>query len=101
VKDVKTISDAVSIAIAEAGKRLNPALDFVEYEVGSIECPVCGKIFESVFLIAETALVGLIFEMKVYQAKNEEHASRIAKSVIGKALGKIPLKVIGVREIEV
>ncbi len=30
IKDVKSMDDAVSIAISEAGKRLNPSAKFVE-----------------------------------------------------------------------
>jgi uncharacterized protein (UPF0212 family) len=35
VKDVKSVDDAIGIAIAETGKRLNPKLSKVEVAVGS------------------------------------------------------------------
>jgi uncharacterized protein len=72
----------------------------VEVDVGTTSCPVCGEPFSSVFIAANTALVGLIFEMKVFDAESAEHAERIAKSVIGKSLRDIPLTVIEVTEFE-
>jgi uncharacterized protein (UPF0212 family) len=100
VRDVKTADDAIGVAISEAGKRLNPKLDFVEVDVGTTSCPACGEPFSSVFIAANTALVGLIFEMKVFDAESAEHAERIAKSVIGKSLRDIPLTVLEVTEFE-
>ena len=99
VKDVKSIDDAIGVAIAEAGKRLNPELDFVEVEVGQTSCPYCGETLDSVFLTANTAIVGLVLQMKVFDAENEDHAARIAKSVIGRALRNIPLSVVSVEPI--
>ncbi|AEH60626.1 Protein of unknown function DUF555 [Methanosalsum zhilinae DSM 4017] len=100
VRDVKSADDAIGVAIAEAGKRLNPKLDFVEVDVGTTTCPACGEPFSSVFLAANTAIVGLALEMKVFDAESEEHASRIAKSVVGKALRDVPLNVVDVVEFE-
>jgi uncharacterized protein (UPF0212 family) len=37
--------------------------------------------------------------MKVFRAESSEHASRIAKSVIGKALRDVPLKILDVQEL--
>jgi len=94
VRKAKSVEDAINIAIAEAGKKLNPDLSFVRVDVGSIECPKCGEAFKSAMLIAKTALVGLIFEMKVFNAKSEEHAIKIARSEIGKRMPNIPLEVV-------
>jgi len=95
VRDVKTADDAIGVAISEAGKRLNQKkMDYVEVEVGDWDCPECGEPLNGVFLVAGTALVGLLFEIKIFNAENEEHAGRIAKSMIGRALGSIPLKVV-------
>jgi len=95
VRDVKTADDAIGVAISEAGKRLNlKKMDYVEVEVGDWDCPECGEPLNGVFLVAGTALVGLLFEIKIFNAENEEHAGRIAKSMIGRALGSIPLKVV-------
>ncbi|HMB44319.1 MAG TPA: DUF555 domain-containing protein, partial [Candidatus Methanoperedens sp.] len=60
----------------------------------------CGEAFDSVFMAAGTALVGILLEMKVYDAENEEHGARIAKSTIGKALISTPLDVVDVEEFE-
>ncbi len=100
VKNVRTIKDAMNIAVAEAGKRLHPDLDFVDIDVGTTKCPKCGENLKSVFMIAGMALVGLVFEMKVFNAQSREHAIRIAKLEIGKRLQRIPLEVIDVIEIE-
>ncbi|MGP8320475.1 MAG: DUF555 domain-containing protein [Methanosarcinaceae archaeon] len=98
VRDVQTADDAIGVAIAEAGKRLNPKLDFVDIDVGTTYCPACNEPFGSVFLTANTAIVGLVLEMKVFDAESEEHGARIAKSVIGQALRDVPLNVIEVEE---
>ncbi len=100
VKDVDSVDDAMNIAISEIGKMLNPDLNFVEIEVGATSCPACGEAFDSVFMAAGTALVGVLLEMKVYDAESEEHAARIAKSTIGKALKSTPLDVVEVEEFE-
>ncbi len=95
VRDVEEIDDAIGVAVSEAGRRLNEAdMDYVEVEVGSTPCPACGEPFDSSFIAADTALVGLGLEMKVFNADSEQHASRIAKSEIGGALRDIPLKVV-------
>jgi uncharacterized protein (UPF0212 family) len=44
--------------------------------------------------------VGLVLEMKVFDAESDEHGARIAKSVIGQALRDVPLNVIEVEEFE-
>ena len=99
VRDVKSVDDAIGVAISEAGKRLNNAnLEFVEVEAGQTVCPMCGEPLDGAFLIAGTALVGLSFEMKVFDAENENHAARIAKSMIGRAMKSVPLSVIEAEE---
>jgi len=99
VKDVEGLDDAIGIAISEAGKRLNPSAKFVEIEIGQLKCPLCEDLLNNALVVANVGLVGLILEMKVFKAESEEHANRIAKSVIGKALRDIPLKVVEVKEI--
>jgi uncharacterized protein (UPF0212 family) len=101
VRDVEDIDDAIGVAVSEAGKRLNEAdMDYVEVEVGATGCPACGEPFDSAFIAADTALVGLVLEMDVFNAESMEHAQRIAKSEIGGALRDVPLKVIEVFETE-
>lgn len=100
VRSVESVEDAMNIAISEVGKLLNPDLSFVEIEVGTTSCPACGEAFDSVFMAASTALVGILLEMKVYEAESEEHAARIAKSTIGKVLRNTPLNVVEVEEFE-
>ncbi|RQD81232.1 DUF555 domain-containing protein, partial [Methanosalsum natronophilum] len=43
---------------------------------------------------------GLALEMKVFDAESDEHAARIGKSVVGKALRDVPLNVVNVEEFE-
>ncbi|AFV25362.1 Protein of unknown function DUF555 [Methanolobus psychrophilus R15] len=100
VRDVKSGDDAIGVAISEAGKRLNPKLDYVEVDIGTTLCPSCNGPFSSVFVAANTAIVGLVLEMKVFDAESDEHAARIAKSVIGRALRDVPLDVVDVEEFE-
>jgi uncharacterized protein (UPF0212 family) len=97
LRDVKSLDDAIGIAISEAGKRLNPAAKYVEVETGFITCPYCEETLSSAVVFADTALVGLVLEMKVFRAESAEHAERIAKSVVGKALRDVPLKLLEVQ----
>jgi len=99
IKDVSTIDDAIGIAISEAGKRLNPSAKFVEVEAGILECPYCEEELPSALLIARTGLVGLRLEMRVFRAESSEHAGRIAKTVVGKALRDVPLQIVQVEEL--
>lgn len=101
VRDVEEIDDAIGVAVSEAGRRLNEAdKDYVELEVGITDCPACGEPFDSAFIAANTALVGLMMEISIFNAENEEHAERIAKSEVGGALRDVPLDVIQVIETE-
>jgi len=101
VHDVENVDDAIGVAVSEAGKRLNEKdMDYVEVEVGFTDCPACGEPFDSAFIAADTSLVGLLLEMKVFNAESEEHAQRIAKSDIGGALRDVPLKVVDTVEFE-
>jgi len=95
VRDVKNVDDAIGVAVSEAGKRLNEAdMEYVEVDVGFTECPACGEPFDSAFVAADTALVGLVLEMDVFNVETEEHARRVAKSDVGGALRDVPLTVV-------
>jgi hypothetical protein len=99
VRDVEDVDDAIGVAVSEAGRRLNDMdKEYVEVDVGATPCPACGEPFDSAFIAAETALVGLLLEIDVFNADGEKHASRIAKSEVGGALRDVPLKVIEVVE---
>lgn len=99
VRDVESIDDAIGVAVSEAGKRLNEqGLEYVDVDVGIADCPACGEPFDAGFIAAGTALVGLMLEMKVFNAENEEHAARIAKSEIGGALRDVPIEIIETME---
>ncbi|WP_129115770.1 DUF555 domain-containing protein [Halegenticoccus tardaugens] len=99
VRDVDGVDDAIGVAVSEAGKRLNQKnKEYVEVDVGATGCPACGEPFDSAFVAANTALVGLLLEIDVFNADSEEHAARIAKSEVGGALRDVPLAVIEVVE---
>ncbi len=99
INDVRSLDDAISIAIGEAGKRLNPTAKYVEIETGLMGCPYCDESLNCALVVANTGLVGLVLEMKVFKAESDEHAQRIAKSVVGKALRDIPLTIMETRVI--
>jgi uncharacterized protein (UPF0212 family) len=99
VRDVDGVDDAIGVAVSEAGKRLNEQdKEFVDVNVGITGCPFCGEGFDSAFIAANTALVGLDLEIEVFNADSEQHASRIAKSEVGGALRDVPLSVIEIVE---
>ncbi|WP_254862843.1 DUF555 domain-containing protein [Halovivax gelatinilyticus] len=99
VRDVDSIDDAIGVAVSTAGRRLNEkGKEYVEVDVGATGCPACGEPFESAFIAADTALVGLALEIDIFNADSEEHAERIAKSEIGGALRDVPLDVVDVFE---
>lgn len=98
VRDIQSENDAIGVAISEAGKRLNPKMNYVEIEVGTTACNSCKNTHKSVFLTANTAIVSLILGIKVFDAKSSKHASRISKARIGKALRDVPLKVIKIEK---
>ncbi len=100
VRDVETAEDAINVAVSKVAKALNKEkLDFVRVEIGYSQCPVCGAHFESAFVIGNIGLVGIYLTIKVYNAQSIEHAERIAKAVVGKALKKVPLKVFEIKEL--
>ena len=39
IRDADSVDDAISIAISEAGQRLNPTAKIVEVEAGILSCP--------------------------------------------------------------
>ncbi len=100
VKDVAAASDAIGIAISEAGKRLHPSAKFVDVDVLSLPCPYCGREITSAIVVAHTGLVGLLLSMRVFSAENPEHAERIAKTVIGKALRDVALSTYSIDELK-
>lgn len=95
VRDVESIDDAIGVAVSEAGKRLNDEdKSYVEVDVGATGCPACGEPFDSAYVAAGTALVGLVLEIEIFNADGREHAQRIAKSEVGSALRDVPLNVV-------
>lgn len=101
VRDVDEAEDAIGIAVSEAGRRLNDQdLAYVDVAVGFTTCPSCGEAFDAALVAARTALVGLLLQMDVFNAENEEHAARIAESEVGGALRDVPIEVLEVEPLE-
>lgn len=99
VSDVDDVDDAISVAISEAGKQLNPEKDYVEVDLGFMNCPACGEPFDSVALFGGTGLVGLVFEITIYDVDTEQHAKKIATEEVGESVD-INLEVAEIREVE-
>lgn len=100
VKDVTSVPDAIGIAVSEAGKRLQPSAKFVDVDILTTPCPYCEREIDTGMVVARTGFVGLLLSMKVFSAENPEHAERIAKTVIGKALRDIPLSTYSIEQLD-
>lgn len=98
VKNVDSVSDAIGIAISEAGKRLQPSAKFVDVDVLNAPCPYCGNEINNAVVAARTGIVGLLLSMNVFNADSKEHAQRIAKTVIGTPLRDVPLQTYSIEE---
>ena len=100
VKNVEDVEDAIGVAVSNIGKTLNKKnMDYVDIDVGLTICPKCGEPIDCVLVVARTAIVGILLSMKVFNAESSEHAVRIAKSSLGRALKDIPLEVVDVVEL--
>lgn len=100
VKDVASVADAIGIAVSEAGKRLQPSAKFVDVDILNTACPYCNREIDTAMVVARTGFVGILLSMKVFSAENPEHAERIAKTVIGKALRDVPLSTYSIEVLE-
>ncbi len=101
VRDVEDLDDAIGVAVSEAGKRLNETdKQYVEVDIGMTDCPACGEPFDSAYIAAETALVGLMLEIEIFNAETRDHAAQIAKSEVGGALRDVPLTVVDLVQTE-
>ena len=97
VRNVEDVEDAIGVAVSNIGKTLNKKnMDYVDIDVGLTICPKCGEPIDCVLVVARTAIVGILLSMKVFNAESPEHAVRIAKSSLGRALKDIPLEVVDV-----
>ena len=100
VRNVEDVEDAIGVAVSNIGKTLNKKnMDYVDIDVGLTICPKCGEPIDCVLVVARTAIVGILLSMKVFNAESPEHAVRIAKSSLGRALKDIPLEVVDVVEL--
>ncbi|MFB6282421.1 MAG: DUF555 domain-containing protein [Halobacteria archaeon] len=100
VEEVDDVDDAISVAISEAGKKLGSDKEYVEIDLGFMNCPACGEPFDSVCVFAGTGLVGLVFEINVYNVDGESHAESIAKKEVGECIPDVPLDVVDIYEKE-
>lgn len=98
VRDAETVDDAIDVAVDRARSRLEEAsLPDVEVGVGVTPCPACGEPFDSAYIAAKTALVGLVVEITVDDADGPDPARGIATQEVGSALDDVPLQVIDCR----
>jgi len=91
VTDVSSAEEAVNVAIASSGDRLADERDAVVVRAadrthGNDDCPPA-------FLVADTALVALEYELTVFDVDDENHAASIARSELGAPLGDTALSV--------
>ncbi len=101
VRDVEDRDDAINIAVSKTCNKLNEnGLGYVKVEIGYSQSPNGGEPFESAFLVGTIALVGLYLTIKVFNAESEDHAERIAKSEIDKALNNVPLSLHRIKDLE-
>jgi uncharacterized protein (UPF0212 family) len=100
VRNVGEKRDAKKIAIAEARKKIGEKkLPFITIQTGASLCPVCANPFESSFLVADTALVGLFISIKIFDVKYEKHADMVAKKMLGQIFKNTTFKTYEVKEI--
>lgn len=100
IRNVDTLDDAFNIAIADIGRKLNDkGLNFIS--IGKRERNEKVEInSDKALIVASTALIGLELTMKVFNASCDEHAIKIAKSQIGKALPHTSLDVLDVYKMD-
>ncbi|MBR9679787.1 MAG: DUF555 domain-containing protein [Candidatus Altiarchaeota archaeon] len=88
VRNVQDEKEAIAVSITKVGRALNKAgLRFVQID---------GE--RKVMTVSGLGLVGLELSMKVFNAESEEHAGKVAKAVMGRALDKVPLEVLEINE---
>jgi uncharacterized protein (UPF0212 family) len=96
VAGVESADEAVSVAVSKSGSLLNPDLDYVTISPSHRSCRDCDGDHDPVFVVAGDALVALEYELTIFDADSEEHATRIARGELGAALENIGLEVADV-----
>jgi len=100
VAGAKSVQDAISIAVAEVGKRTKSTkARSSEILVQDVVCPSCGYEMEAALCTTDFAMVVLtvIVEMSV---KSHEESERIAKRELGVRMQDIPLTVLKTRLVD-
>jgi uncharacterized protein (UPF0212 family) len=97
VPGVKSVQDAINIAVAQVGERTKSTeARSSEILVQDVGCPSCGYEMEAALCTTDFALVVLtvIVEMS---ARSREESERIAKRELGVRMKDIPLTVLEAR----
>jgi uncharacterized protein (UPF0212 family) len=100
VAGAKSVQDAISIAVAEVGKRTKSTeARSSEILVQDVACPSCGYEMEAALCTTDFAMVVLtvIVEMP---AESLEESERVAKRELGVRMEDIPLTVLETRPID-
>jgi uncharacterized protein (UPF0212 family) len=98
VRGVETNQDAINIAVAEVGKRVqftDSSIQRVDIAVQQLGCHGCRATTDAVLSIAETALVGLVLTGDVI-ATDSTAAETTALRALGPHLPETPLARIDV-----
>jgi len=100
VAGAKSVQDAISIAVAEVGKRTKSTkARSSEILVQDVVCPSCGYEMEAALCTSDFAMVVLtvIVEMS---AESHEESERVAKRELGVRMKDIPLTVLEARPVD-
>lgn len=100
VAGAKSVQDAISIAVAEVGKRTKSTeTRSSEILVQDVACPSCGYEMEAALCTTDFAMVVLtvIVEMP---AESPEESERVAKRELGVRMEDIPLTVLETRPVD-
>jgi len=100
VPGVKSVQDAINIAVAQVGERTKSTeARSSEILVQDVGCPSCGYEMEAALCTTDFALVVLtvIVEMS---ARSREESERIAKRELGVRMKDIPLTVLEARPVD-
>jgi hypothetical protein len=98
VRGAKQPQDAINITISEIGKQLvsvDAPIRDIDIAIQQVTCLECGASMESLLLIAETALVGVLLTVTL-RAEAATRAETLARRAIGPHLPDTPLTTVDV-----
>ncbi len=100
VPGVKSVQDAINIAVAQVGERTNSTeARSSEILVQDVGCPSCGYEMEAALCTTDFALVVLTVIVEMF-AESHEESERVAKRELGVRMKDIPLTVLETRPVD-